>query len=739
VHLVCDIECDNLSVPDITNVWCVVTKNIETEEVRVFRELNDELKLHLSSADSIIGHNFIDYDYSALDRFIPGVLVPRQIVDTLVLSRLLKYKLDDGEGHSLEAWGNRFSLPKHASPDWKVFSEAIVDRCVQDVEINYQLYNYLYEYLKEPYWQQAIHTEMEMAWICKEMSDNGFRYDKAGADALFKSLEERLQHLDTSIIECFPPRLRAVREITPKLTKHGTISKANLPRDWTDLTRIFPGCPFTLVRNEVFNPGSTRQLVERLDEAGWKPVDRTKTGKGWKVNEVNLATLPATAPEGARKLVERLLLAARVRTLTEWAASYNPKTERVHGKFNSIGTWPGRMSHSKPNLGNVATKKSIKYKSSYLKSLALDYGAAMRSLWVATPGSWLVDTINVEVKDCQIGLGEAMTIRNITMSITNDGQSVNAHSKLLIETLKEIEGYDLNTAELLKTLIEWLQNKKVNVSSVVKKEKNYWLIIATRPEGLGNCYADIVTQALDGLKIGSKSFLITSKKQEKAESFLVGTDMEAAHVRLFAHYIDDPVFTKAVVSGNKKDGTDVHTVGAKIFQHLGCDRDNHKTFIFSFFNGAGPPKVAEIFGCSIGEARKALDLYAKRFPGIRRLREELIPIYARQGWFPGLDGRRIVYTEEHGMFAGMLQAGEACVMKMANIIWRKELNERGVRYKQVNLVHDEYVTEVSEDEAITHVVGRLQSDAIRRVGDNLGLRCPLAGEYKIGKTWLAVH
>lgn len=607
MRLIVDIETDSLDVEEVKNIWCVVCKDIDTNKVYSFEGLTNECKSLLSSAASIIGHNFIHYDYCIIERFAPGTIDPSRVVDTLVLSKLLKYRLDDGEGHSLEAWGARFKLPKHPSPDFSVFSSEMLDYCVQDVEINTQLYLYLMKYLDKG-WQQAIETEHAMAWICLDMHLNGFKYDKKKADSLRAELEERLALLDEEIIKCFPPKIKAVREITPKLTRYGTISKANLPRSWTDFTKLTAGCPFVLIEHERFNPGSSSQIVERLMHAGWRPVEPTKTGKSWKVSEVNLATLPQNAPEGARKLVERLLIAARVRTLKEWEAAYRPATRRIHGQFNSIGTWPGRMSHNSPNMGNIATRKSIKYKTESLKRMALDLGASMRSLWCCPMDSWLV-----------------------------------------------------------------------------------------------------------------------------------GTDMEAAHVRLFAHYIDDKEFTNAVVSGSKANGSDVHSLGAKLFAHLGCDRDNHKTFIFSFFNGAGPPKVAEIFGCSIGEAAKALALYQSRYPGLARLRNELIPIYAKQGWFPGLDGRQVIYTEEHGMFAGMLQSGEALVMKMSNILWRRELNERGIKFKQVNLVHDEFVTEYSGDREIAETIGRVQSDSIRVVGEKLGLRCPLGGEYKTGKTWLEVH
>lgn len=608
MRLIVDIETDSLEVDQVKNIWCVVCKDIETNKVFAYEGLTNECKTLLSSSTSIIGHNFINYDYCVIERFAPGTIDPLKVVDTLVLSKLLKYKLDDGEGHSLEAWGARFNSPKHPSPDFSVYSVEMLEYCKQDVEINHLLYEYLKKYLNYPNWYQAIETEMSMAWICLDMHLNGFKYDIYNANELLQDLEARLGALDNDIIACFPPRLRAVREVTPKATKHGTISKTSIPRSWTDLTKLHIGCPFTIVDYVHFNPGSSRQIVERLNEAGWHPINPTKTGKSWKIDEQNLATLPETAPEGARKLVERLLIAARVRTLKEWEACYNPNTERIHGIFNSIGTWPGRMSHRNPNLGNVATRKSIKYKGARLKEIATNLGSIMRSLWVAADDCWLV-----------------------------------------------------------------------------------------------------------------------------------GTDMEAAHVRLFAHYIDDKEFTNAVISGNKKLGTDVHTLGARLFKHLGCDRDQHKTFIFSFFNGAGPPKVAEIFGCSVEEARRALGLYGLRFPGIEKLRRELIPIYARQGWFPGLDGREVPYGEEHGMFAGMLQSGEAIVMKMANILWRKELNEKGFRYKQVNLVHDEYVTESLGGRDNAETIGRVQSNSISTAGILLGLRCPLAGEYKVGKTWLAVH
>jgi DNA polymerase-1 len=91
------------------------------------------------------------------------------------------------------------------------------------------------------------------------------------------------------------------------------------------------------------------------------------------------------------------------------------------------------------------------------------------------------------------------------------------------------------------------------------------------------------------------------------------------------------------------------------------------------------------------------------------------------------------------MMATVLQNYEAVLMKHANILWRQELRANGIRFKQVNFVHDEFQTEVYGPKEAAELAGRLQADAIRRVGEQFGIRCPLAGEYKVGKDWLSTH
>jgi DNA polymerase-1 len=91
------------------------------------------------------------------------------------------------------------------------------------------------------------------------------------------------------------------------------------------------------------------------------------------------------------------------------------------------------------------------------------------------------------------------------------------------------------------------------------------------------------------------------------------------------------------------------------------------------------------------------------------------------------------------MMAAVLQNYEAVIMKHANVLWRQELKKLGIRFKQVNFVHDEFQTEVYGTKDTAELAGRTQADAIRRVGEQFGIRCPLAGEYSVGKNWLETH
>ncbi len=612
VSVILDCETDAIEHP--ATIHCIVCKELETGEEHVFHGGTlSAFPGYIAKAKAVIGHNIISFDYRVICELIgPGVLDPTKLVDTLILSQLLNYRQDGG--HSLENWGRLLDHPKVGVDitDWSTLTPQMLERCVNDCRLNAKVYALLKEKLidrPDQAFARAIDCEHAMAFVCLGMHIDGFGFDADRARTLLADLSHRVSALDKELLDAFPPKARDDGVVTPRLTKQGTISRANMRwysgDDWT----IFEaGAPFTRIRWEPFNPASPTQIVERLNEAGWKPTVKTESGESWKVNEENLATLPDTAPGAAKRLVERIMLGSRVRTLEEWLRFYNTQTGRVHGTFAGLGTWTHRMAHRKPNLGNVAAEKSIKYKGKELRDEAIRLGGTMRSLWTAGEGCWLV-----------------------------------------------------------------------------------------------------------------------------------GTDMDAAHLRIFAHLIDDKELIEALTHGDKDKGTDPHTLNQRKLGAVCRDRDLAKTAVYSFLNGAGAGKFASIFACNIEEARSALDSFVRGYPGLGRLRQDIIPQYARRGFFQGLDGRLVACDSEHHMLACMLQNAEVVMMKHANIMWRRELRGMGIGFKQVNFVHDEWQTEVRGDRAIAALIGQVQARSIRDVGERFGLKCPMAGNYTVGKNWLETH
>jgi DNA polymerase I len=160
LRLVWDIEADGL-LDTVSRVWCVVTKNIDTGEVRRFdpNQITAAIK-YLDSADELYGHNILGFDLIVLARLHdfkprPGV----KIVDTAVLSRLCYSDLERNDydcqfvgplaaaglvgSHALKAWGIRLGFAKGTYGEreeaWGAFSLDMLLYCVQDVELNYKL------------------------------------------------------------------------------------------------------------------------------------------------------------------------------------------------------------------------------------------------------------------------------------------------------------------------------------------------------------------------------------------------------------------------------------------------------------------------------------------------------------------------------------------------------------------------------------------------------------------------
>lgn len=215
---------------------------------------------------------------------------------------------------------------------------------------------------------------------------------------------------------------------------------------------------------------------------------------------------------------------------------------------------------------------------------------------------------------------------------------------------------------------------------------------------------------------------------------LVGADASGLELRMLAHYMKDSAYIKTVCEGSSKDGTDVHTQNQKA---AGLStRDEAKTFIYAFLYGAGAEKIGKVVGGDARAGQKLIESFLSNTPALKSLRNN-VSKYASKGFVPGLDGRKIWVRSEHSAVNSLLQGAGAVVMKQALVLLDEELRKHKIWYGFCANVHDEWQIETKEKDG--ELVGKLAVQSIEKAGTLLGLRCPVSGEFNIGKTWRDTH
>jgi DNA polymerase-1 len=209
---------------------------------------------------------------------------------------------------------------------------------------------------------------------------------------------------------------------------------------------------------------------------------------------------------------------------------------------------------------------------------------------------------------------------------------------------------------------------------------------------------------------------------------LVGADASSLELRMLAHYMKDAQYAKEIVEG------DIHTKN-QVAAGLQT-RAQAKTFIYALLYGAGPAKIGKIVGGSAKEGQELISNFLRNTPALKRLREKVESL-SEKGTLPGLDGRQLQVRSSHAALNTLLQSAGAIVMKQALVILDSKLRKFAPSAQFVANVHDEWQIECNEVDA--DLVGDLAVSSIKEAGIELGLRCPLDGEYKKGKTWANTH
>jgi DNA polymerase I-like protein with 3'-5' exonuclease and polymerase domains len=197
---------------------------------------------------------------------------------------------------------------------------------------------------------------------------------------------------------------------------------------------------------------------------------------------------------------------------------------------------------------------------------------------------------------------------------------------------------------------------------------------------------------------------------------------------MLAHYMNDEEFTNVLLT------EDIHTRN----QLAGGleTRPQAKTFIYAFLYGAGDAKIGSIVGGTPRDGAELKQRFLRNTPALDSLRDR-VGRASQRGFLLGLDGRRLRVRSEHSALNTLLQAAGAIVMKQALVILDDYAQQWKLDYRFIGNIHDEVQSEVVTEQA--EKFGYLAVECLKAAGNHFDLRCPLDGEYKVGRTWAETH
>ena len=228
---------------------------------------------------------------------------------------------------------------------------------------------------------------------------------------------------------------------------------------------------------------------------------------------------------------------------------------------------------------------------------------------------------------------------------------------------------------------------------------------------------------------------------------LVAADYSQIELRIMAHLSGDERLLAAFAAGQ-----DIHRATAAEVWGLAPDavspdqRRAAKAINFGLIYGMSAFGLARQLGIDRGAAQEYVDLYFKRYPGVKAFMEQIRGQARRDRYVETLFGRRLYLTDidhsnqgrraaaERTAINAPMQGTAADIIKRAMIAVDRWIESDRPPVRMIMQVHDELVFEVAED-AVEDATGAVRA-AMEAAAS---LKVPLAVDLGVGDNWDEAH
>ncbi len=230
---------------------------------------------------------------------------------------------------------------------------------------------------------------------------------------------------------------------------------------------------------------------------------------------------------------------------------------------------------------------------------------------------------------------------------------------------------------------------------------------------------------------------------ENDEYMLSDADYSQIELRVLAHITGDENMREAF-----RNNEDIHTATASGVFNIPKDqvtslmRSRAKAVNFGIVYGIGDFSLAKDLGISRKEARRYIDDYLDKYPGVREYMHNTVENGKRDGYVETMFKRRRYLPELKSSNFNMRSFGErvamnmpiqgsaADIIKIAMVKVYKELTERKMLSRLILQVHDELIIETHKSEK--GLVERILQECMENAA---ALEVPLIAEVKTGTSW----